>query len=42
MVLQRKLCLFDFAKENVNSCVKELYYKMAEQFRDNHYNKFIQ
>ena len=42
MALQRKLRLSDFAVENVKSCVAEPYYKMAEQLRDNQYNKFIQ
>lgn len=41
-VLKQKLRLFDFALENVNSSIEEPYYKMAEQFRENQYSKFIQ
>ena len=41
-VLKQKLRFFDFAAENVNSLIKEPYHEMAEQFRDNQYNKFIQ
>lgn len=42
MALQQKLCLFNFALGNVKSYVEEPYYKMAEQSRDKHLNKFIQ
>lgn len=41
-VLKQKLRFFDFVIENVNNSIEELCYSMAEEFRENQYNKFIQ
>lgn len=41
-VLKQKLRFFDFVIENVNNSIEEPCYSMAEEFRENQYNKFIQ